>query len=546
MVKTSTIQKNRRILWKTAHASVRGSSHVRSGLPNQDSAACSVIDGDGARSTTAVVAVSDGHGGARHFRSQVGSALAVNISINVVRQFLTQFDGSAGAASLTQAHIHALQQTLVADWTQAVLSDFASNPFTEEELDPLDAHGEESRASVEESPVLAYGATLLIAAGTEQLLIYLQLGDGEILSVSADGVTARPLPADDRLVGNQTTSLCQPDAWNDFRSAWVVAPNLPALVLLSTDGYMNSFRSDEDFLKIGADYLQILREQGIASLSEEMPAILEEATRQGSGDDITLAVLQGNIARSSASAQNSPRPPISPASRSALIEQLKARHSSQDRRIEELSSRLEQTSKANRRLRNIVLLAVLCALAAAAWFYRDRIFHSVRTSDSHPQVGGGANGGGNGNGKHQAGEKDIPNPSGGSPHVVIHEWLLSIANGPVINLKKKLAIANNDMVPGQSSGEYAEVAEQQGVIILINRSKDLWKARTGAGKEKPIKNGEHVVLGPDPIEVTFNKDVSGKITPVVPPPAQTSPQQGAPQQGAPAPTPDIPGATGGL
>lgn len=536
MVKTSTIQKNRPISWKTAHASVRGSSHVRSGLPNQDSAACSVVEGDGARSTTAVVAVSDGHGGARHFRSQVGSALAVNISINVVRQFLTQFDGSAGAASLTQAHIDALQQTLVADWTQAVLSDFASNPFTAEELDPLDAQGEESRASVEESPVLAYGATLLIAAGTEQLLIFLQLGDGEILSVSADGVTTRPLPQDERLVGNQTTSLCQPDAWNDFRSAWVVAPNLPALVLLSTDGYMNSFRSDEDFLKIGADYLQILREQGIASLNEEMPAILEEATRQGSGDDITLAVLQGSIARSSASGQSSPRPPISPASRSALIEQLKARHSSQDRRIAELSSRLEQTSKSNRRLRNIVILVVLCALAAAAWFYRDRIFHSVRTSDAHPLVGNGG-----GNGKHQAGDKDVPNAPGGSPHVVIREWLLSITNGPVINLKKKLAIANNDIVPGQPSGEYAEVAEEKGVIILINRSKDLWKAKSEGGKAKPIKNGEHVVLGSDPIEVTFNKDVSGKITPVIPPPAQT-----APPQAAPPPTPDIPGAAGGL
>jgi len=35
--------------------------------------------------------------------------------------------------------------------------------------------------------------------------------------------------------------------------------------LLSTDGYANSFRSDEDFLKIGHDYLEIIREQGISS-----------------------------------------------------------------------------------------------------------------------------------------------------------------------------------------------------------------------------------------------------------------------------------------
>ena len=73
-------------------------------------------------------------------------------------------------------------------------------------------------------------------------------------------------------------------------------PALPSLVLLSTDGYANSFRSDEDFLKIGQDYLEIIRQQGIASLAEELPAILTEATQQGSGDDITLAILQDDPA----------------------------------------------------------------------------------------------------------------------------------------------------------------------------------------------------------------------------------------------------------
>ena len=90
----------------------------------------------------------------------------------------------------------------------------------------------------------------------------------------------------------ETTSLCQPEAWKDFRSSWVTKPALPSLVLLSTDGYANSFRSDEDFLKIGQDYLEIIRQQGIASLAEELPTILTEATQQGSGDDITLAILQ--------------------------------------------------------------------------------------------------------------------------------------------------------------------------------------------------------------------------------------------------------------
>ncbi len=521
MVKATISQNGRRIAWKTADASVRGSSHARSGLPNQDAAACSVIPGDAGQPTTAIVAVSDGHGGARHFRSQVGSALAVNIAISALRDFLVRFSAPGGAASLTQAHLDELMRSLVSEWTEAVVADLASNPITSEESERLEAQSEDAHASVEESPLLAYGATLLIAAATDELLVYLQLGDGEILSVSADGVTSRPLPEDDRLVGNQTTSLCQPDAWNDFRSAWVVAPHLPSLVLLSTDGYVNSFRSDDDFLKIGADYLQILREQGISTLSSELPAILDEATRQGSGDDITLAILQGNLARSSTS-QSGTRPPLSTASRSALIEQLKARHSSQDRRIEELSSRLEQTSKANRRLRNIVVILVLCALAAGAWFFRDRFFHSQQGPQTHSPV----------DGKHKAGEHDLPVIPGSSQPVADRQWKLSITNGPAITLYKKHTVAHNDIVPGQSSEKYAEVAEQNGAMILINLSNDSWKAKTGNGKAKTVNSGEHVVLGSDPIEVTFSKGVGGKITPIAPEP-QSSP-------------PEIPAASGGI
>ncbi len=62
--------------WKVAHACVRGSSHQRSGLPNQDAVQCTVTPA--AQGTVAVAVVSDGHGSPRHFRSQVGSSLAVS------------------------------------------------------------------------------------------------------------------------------------------------------------------------------------------------------------------------------------------------------------------------------------------------------------------------------------------------------------------------------------------------------------------------------------------------------------------------------------
>ena len=221
---------------------------------------------------------------------------------------------------------------------------------------------------------MAYGATLLAAAATDKVLLYLQLGDGEILSVSATGTTTRPLPPDDRLIANQTTSLCQPEAWRDFRSSWVTNGAIPTLVLLSTDGYANSFRSDDDFLKIGQDYLEIIREQGISSLAEELPAILTEATQQGSGDDITLAILQDDLAPAAPAGSKVPRPLMTPASKSAMIEQLKARHSSQQHKLQELAVSVEQTRRDNRRLRNTVLLLVAAVIAIVVAVFHSRIF----------------------------------------------------------------------------------------------------------------------------------------------------------------------------
>jgi len=146
--------------------------------------------------------------------------------------------------------------------------------------------------SGEEESIIAYGATLIVAAVTERFALYLQLGDGEILTVSESGEVTRPLTRDDRLFGNETTSLCAPDAWRDFRVSFQPLTNsYPALILLSTDGYPNSFRHESGFLKVGSDILNIIREHGLAMVNDNLAGWLSDSTRAGSGDDITLGIL---------------------------------------------------------------------------------------------------------------------------------------------------------------------------------------------------------------------------------------------------------------
>jgi Protein phosphatase 2C len=269
--------------WRAVHASVRGTAHQRMGMPNQDA----VAYGESAEGM--VLAVADGHGSGRHFRSQVGSVMAVQVGVTVVLEYV-----SGGKGDLAE-----LGRQVAEAWLAAVRADLEQSPFLAEELQTLEESvGGRSRVLVEERPELAYGATLLIAATTESRLIFMQLGDGDILVVGADGTTTRPIADDARLVGNQTTSLCQPEAWREFRTAEVTArQGLPVLVLLSTDGYVNSFGSQEEFAPIGRRYLQILRERGPQGLAEELPGILTEATQQKSGDDITLGILHSEAIR---------------------------------------------------------------------------------------------------------------------------------------------------------------------------------------------------------------------------------------------------------
>jgi hypothetical protein len=131
-----------------------------------------------------------------------------------------------------------------------------------------------------------------VAAVTERFAVYLQLGDGEIIAVSESGEVTRPLTRDDRLFGNETTSLCAPDAWHDFRVSFQpLVQSPPALILLSTDGYPNSFRHESGFFKVGSDILHMIREHGLDIVKDNLAGWLSDSTRAGSGDDITVGIL---------------------------------------------------------------------------------------------------------------------------------------------------------------------------------------------------------------------------------------------------------------
>lgn len=265
-------------------ASVLGPAHIREGLPNQDALAWYPDSGVGDR---LAVAVSDGHGARLHFRSQTGSALAVATALRTTSGCLADLDPGADP----QAILPPLAGAVVEAWSDLVLADVQLHPFTEEELAAVAGHmGPGFREEVEDRPLVAYGATLLIALVAGPTAFFLQVGDGDILVASAAG-TLQPVPGDDRLTGGATTSLCLPGAEEDFRfGLWRPDDPTPAVVMLATDGLRNAFTDDDGFLEVGAGVREVVDKEGLAALGGFLPGWLSDAGAH-SGDDVTAAVV---------------------------------------------------------------------------------------------------------------------------------------------------------------------------------------------------------------------------------------------------------------
>ncbi len=279
-------------IWHALGDSVRGAAHMRNGLVNQDGIDWSPRSAK-AFGLPIIMTLSDGHGSSKCFRSNLGAQFATKSAKDVIKQFLSSDISLSDLSIVKHLFEERLPRDLVQNWRRSVDRHIRDNPFTSEELIGLgEKEGSSARIKVEDNNYLAYGATLLAVFVTETFLAILQLGDGDILVVSDAGEVGRPLPKDERLIANETTSLSDKSPWQDFRTSLLpIISTPPALILLSTDGYSNSFRDDESFLKVGTDVLEMLRQDTPESVRRAIPDWLNEASQSGSGDDITLGII---------------------------------------------------------------------------------------------------------------------------------------------------------------------------------------------------------------------------------------------------------------
>lgn len=228
--------------------------------------------------TGIVAAVADGHGGARYSRSHLGARFAVELALQLTPTRLIGLD--ADPDELAADMLGRLAPTLVNAWRRRVLTDAERQPF-----DPAEA-----APSSDEEVVMAYGATLLVALALPRVVVFAQLGDGDIIAHTVDGRTVRPIVSDPRLVASVTSSLCEPNAAGAFRAAYLTGSDLPALVVVSTDGYANSFATPDWDHRLATDLLSLIHEGGFQMVAADL-ASWAAASADHAGDDVSIALV---------------------------------------------------------------------------------------------------------------------------------------------------------------------------------------------------------------------------------------------------------------
>jgi hypothetical protein len=273
--------------WKILGASVRGASHERSGLPNQDAIGWWPDSREG---LPIMLAIADGHGSA--LRADLGAQLAVQTVLNVFQELVARLPPSPDLTACKREAEERLPIEIERDWKKAVERHLAEVPLLPEEFDALEAlEGPAAKKRLEQDPQKAYGTTLVSVLVTDRFVLCLQIGDGDLLVVTEDGEVMRPIPDNPLHFANETTSMCMPDSWKDIQVAFQALSHAPpVLFFLATDGYKNAHRSPEGFFRTAREFAVALQKSGPAEVEGYLPELLSDASQRGSGDDISLGL----------------------------------------------------------------------------------------------------------------------------------------------------------------------------------------------------------------------------------------------------------------
>jgi len=286
---------------KGFNSTCRGESHIKSNKVCQDSSYCEVSPG------LSIALVSDGHGGERYFRSDIGSQLACYVTAKLIREFVneipsdlfsgvgfTQFgimsDISEIRSNRQIVALRRLSEAIITNWREEITKHAKANPATLAEFERVP---EQYRDALSDKNKIAkvYGCTLMGYVQTPTYWFAFQIGDGKCFSFHKETGPKQPILWDDACFLNKTTSICDSNAIGEFRFTYQGDGSFPYAVILGSDGLDDSFGEDKNLVNFYIQLLKMAFTEPFDKTKETVDADLPILSKRGSQDDMSISVI---------------------------------------------------------------------------------------------------------------------------------------------------------------------------------------------------------------------------------------------------------------
>lgn len=288
----------------------QGESHKATNKPCQDFSQAESKD------AYAVAIVSDGHGGARYFRSDKGSELAVRCAKKAIEKFVKETSNTQifKGKILTQIGINPeksndkvytalswLVSSIIRQWNSEILNDAQNRSITEWEQQHIEQkyldEFTNSFSSDEGKLEKIYGCTLMAFVMTQDYWFAFQIGDGKMVFFNKGhhGMEANQfIPWDDKCFLNKTTSICDSDAVSEFRFAFCGDGTFPEAVFLGSDGIDDTYGDGDKLTDL---YIRLYKEIATSSPNQVKKTLISDLpiiSKMGSQDDMSIACIYWN------------------------------------------------------------------------------------------------------------------------------------------------------------------------------------------------------------------------------------------------------------
>lgn len=267
-----------------------------------------------------IIALSDGHGSDKYFRSHYGAEIATAVMADTLETFCRDADfgmllgdadfiqvgkaAEAGEAPNRLEHVmrHVCRH-ICSLWHRKIEEHWNASPLTPEETDFLKSthsggvslydyyFDTEGKPRLSHLPS-AYGCTLFGVAETAGgFWVALHIGDGKCVAFDDDGNWSEPIPWDDDCFLNITTSMSSPgDTANLFR--YCIGRKRPAAIFVASDGMDDSYTPMETLaFEYAMLFVSHLAFNGPEKTEPQIGGWLDEISTRYSRDDMSVAYI---------------------------------------------------------------------------------------------------------------------------------------------------------------------------------------------------------------------------------------------------------------